>query len=63
MIEGSFYEPELLKTKLPEYYEVESVLETRKVGKKKEYLVKFVGWPKKFNTFVKEEDMYDIPTK
>ena len=39
MIEGSFYEPELLKTKLPEYYEVESVLETRKVGKKKQSFV------------------------
>jgi len=35
-IEGSFYTNELLKTKVPDYYEVEKILETRKVGKKKQ---------------------------
>jgi len=34
-IQGSFYEPELLKTKVPDYYLVEKILETRKKGKKK----------------------------
>ena len=63
VIAGSFYSNELLKTKLPDYYEVEKVISERKVGKKKEYLVKFVGWPKKFNMYLSEDQMYDIPTK
>ena len=49
VIEGSFYEQELLKTKTEDHYEVEKILGKRKVGKKTEYLVKFYGWPKKFN--------------
>jgi integrase-like protein/chromodomain-containing protein len=60
-IEGSFYEQELLKTSVPEHYEVESILETRGVGKKKEYFVKFYGWPKKFNTWLSEDQLMEIP--
>ena len=63
LIEGSFYEQELLKTKVPDYYEVESVLDTRKVGKKKQSFVKFVGWNKTFNMWLNDDDMYDIPKK
>ena len=59
-IEGSFYEQELLKTKVPDYYEVEKVLETRKVGKKKEFLVKWYGWPSKFNMWIDESQISDI---
>jgi hypothetical protein len=62
-IEGSFYTQELLKTKTPDYYEVERIIDTRKVGKKKQYFVKFLGWPKKFSMWLNEDDMYDIPTK
>ena len=61
-IEGSFYENEMLKTQVPTYYEVEKVLKTRKVGKKIESLVKFVGWPSKFNCYIPEEDIYDLKT-
>ena len=54
VIEGSFYEQELLKTKTEDHYEVEKILGKRKVGKKTEYLVKFYGWPKSLiNTFRK----------
>lgn len=59
-IEGSFYSQELLKTTVPEHYEVEKILETRKKGKKKEYLIKFLGWPAKFNMWVGEDQVSDI---
>ncbi len=63
VIEGSFYEQELLKTTVPDYYEIEKIIETRKVGKKKQSFVKFVGWPKKFSMWLNEDDIYDIPKK
>ena len=55
-IEGSFYEQELLKTEVPEYYEVEKVLKTRKVGKTKEHHVKFVGW----SAWIPDNQIYDL---
>ena len=62
-IDGSFYSQELLKTETPEYYEIDKILKTRKVGKKKEMYVSFLGWNKKFNTWITEDQIYDIPTK
>ena len=59
-VEGSFYSEELQKTDVPDHYEVEEILETRKVGKKKEYLIKFLGWPAKFNLWVGEDQISDI---
>ena len=60
VLEGSFYTQELLKTDIPDYYEVEAVLQTRKVGKKKQSLVKFVGWPKKFSEWIDNDQIKDI---
>ena len=54
VLEGSFYEQELLKTETADYYEVEKVLKEGKIGKKKYYLVKFLGWPSKFNMEIPE---------
>ena len=62
-IDGSFYTNELLKTETSDYYEIDKILKTRKVGKKKEYLVSFLGWPAKFNQFVSGDQIYDVPTK
>jgi co-chaperonin GroES (HSP10) len=59
-IEGSFYQNELLKTNTKDYYEVEKILDERKVGNKKEYLVKFHGWDKKFNEWLSEEQIHEI---
>jgi len=59
-IEGSFYEQELIKTKVPDYYEVEEIVKTRKKGKEKEHLVKFYGWPSKFNEWIPDKDISDI---
>ncbi len=59
-IEGSFYAAELLKTKVPDYYEVEKILDTRKVGKKKQSLVKWYGWDKKFSMWIDDDQISDI---
>ena len=60
IIEGSFYEQELQKTKQKEVYLIEKVLKTKKVGNKKQYLVKWLGYPEKFNSWVDEKDMRNI---
>ncbi len=53
LIEGTFYEQELQTViKMDDVYQVEKVLETRKRGGKTEYLVKWLGYPDKFNSWV-----------
>ncbi len=59
-ITGSFYDQELQKTTVPEHYEVEKILETRKVGKKKQHLIKYLGWPSKFNQWIDESQITEI---
>jgi len=62
-IEGSFYEQELLKSAVPDYMEMDKVIQERKKGKKKEYLVSFVGWPKKFNRWLSEDEFEYVEQK
>lgn len=53
-ITGTFYESELVKvteTKNP-VFRIEKIVLTRKRQGKTEYLVKWQGWPSKFNSFV-----------
>ena len=59
-IKGSFYSEELLKTKVPDYFEIDKILKTRTVGKKKEYFVKFVGHNNTFNEWVSEDQVRDL---
>ena len=60
-ITGSFYSEHLQKVELPEFYLVEKVVRTRRTrGGKKEYLVKWRGYPDKFNSWVKESDIKDL---
>ena len=44
-IKGSFYMEEVQKVHKPEEYRIEKVLKTRKVNNRKEYFVKWVGYP------------------
>ena len=59
-IEGSFYTQEMQKTTVPEHYEIEKIIETRKVGKKKQMFVKWLGWPSKFSMWIDESQITDI---
>jgi hypothetical protein len=57
-IEGVFYEPELVKfDKQDNDYEVEKILKTRIRNKKKEYFVKWVGYPNDMNSWIPEENL------
>jgi len=49
----------MIKTTVPDYYEVEKVLKTRKVGNKTESLVKWKGWPDKYNSWIGESQIYN----
>ncbi len=60
-ITGGFYEQELIKTSVPDYREVETVLKTRQKGKSKQYFVKFYGWPDKYNDWVDKNDFVRRP--
>ena len=52
-VKGKFYEFQLQKVyKTDDVYKVETVLKTRKKNGKKEYYVKWFGYPKKFNSWV-----------
>ena len=58
-VKGTFYEPEL---QLVDYsaqgtFEIEMVIKKRRRGKKEEILVKWKGWPKKFNSWILASDL------
>jgi transposase InsO family protein len=59
VLKGSFYLAELQQVpdKPDRVYRIEKVLKTRKVRGRKEYFVKWQGYPKDFNSWVKEVDM------
>ena len=52
VLDGTFYELELQKVSVAvdSVYRVESVLQRRKVGRRTEALVKWFGYPSKFNS-------------
>ena len=54
VLHGTFYEPEQQRVSVPidKLYRVESVLLRRKVGKRSEALVKWYGYPSKFNSWI-----------
>ena len=52
-LDGTFYEQELQRViKSDNLYQIERVVRTRKIGGKKEYFVKWMGYPDKFNSWV-----------
>ena len=54
VLDGTFYKLELQKVSVPadKVYRVESVLQRRKVGRRAEALVKWFGYPSKFNSWI-----------
>ena len=57
LIKGSFYLSELQVVDKPEEYLVEKVLQSKTVGKRKMYLVKWVGYPNEMNSWVTEDQI------
>ena len=60
-VPGSFYREQLVKSEKPDYtnnfFEIETILGSKKVKGKKYYLVKFLYYPSKFNEFIPEENL------
>jgi len=54
-VRGGFYRDELQKVNFNpnQYYDIEKIVETRGKGKNKMYLVKWRGYPKEFNSYIK----------
>ena len=53
IINGSFYKPKLQKIEKPERYQVEWIVKTQTTkGGKKQYLVKWLGYPESSNSWV-----------
>ena len=61
-IDGSYYKQEVQVVDKPEMYRIERIIRTRKVGGVKEYLVKWLGYPDSFNSWVGEDAVERIGT-
>ena len=61
-LEGTFYEQELqnIIKKASDFYRTEKVIKSRLSGKRREYLVKFLGYSNDFNSWVPEDNVKDI---
>ena len=60
-IKGSFYGNELQKVNPNQTtYQIETVLGERKIAGKKQYLVKWKGYPSKFNSYVTANDIRQL---
>ena len=51
-IKGTFYEQELQRVRKPTNFKVERVLKSRGKGRKKEHLVRYLGYPEKFDQWI-----------
>jgi hypothetical protein len=56
-IEGTFYEEELQLVLMPEVFRVEKILRRRKVKGKKQHLIRWAGWPAKYDSWVNDEEL------
>jgi hypothetical protein len=54
---GSYYLPEVLPVDKPEEFRIEEVLKQRRRAGKTEYFVKWLGYPKQFNSWVTEDQV------
>ena len=56
-LEGTFYLHEIQKVFLPEFYRLEKILKSRTKKGKKEYFVKWLGFPQEFSEWVNEKNI------
>ena len=58
-VTGTFYEPELQAMALDpdQPFKVEKVIKSRGRGSMKEHLVKWLNWPTKYNSWIKDSKL------
>ena len=56
-IKGCFYIEELQKTELHDIFLINEILKQKKIHGRKQYLVSWVGYGEKFNSWVDESDL------
>jgi len=57
-LSGVFYEKELQKVdQNNDIYRIEKVIDQKTINKKKYFLIKWLGWPEKFNSWEREENL------
>lgn len=62
-IDSIFYEPELSLVRVDtenHTWQINEILQTSGRGANKKYFVSWMGWPKKFNSWVSAADMQDL---
>lgn len=61
-IKGAFYNNEIQRVRADAstYFQVEKVIKKRKRGRRTEYLVKYLGWPEKFNEWVPQTHLKKV---
>ena len=59
-VKGTFYKQELVEVAKPEFFLINSIIKSKKVGNKKQYLVSWVGYDDSFNSWIGSEDVYDF---
>jgi hypothetical protein len=58
ILEGTFYVEELQKAiKTDDVYKIEPILKKRKMGQRVQYLVKWLGYPESFNSWIFKQDL------
>jgi hypothetical protein len=62
ILQGSFYDKELqlVNKDLSGHWKVEAIIDSRKVGRRTQYLVKWEGYPDSMNQWVDEKDIKQI---
>ena len=58
ILEGSFYAEEIQKViKQDDVYKIQRVLKTRREGRRVQYLVKWLGYPESFSSWILKQDL------
>jgi hypothetical protein len=56
--EGTFYVEELQKViKTDDVYNIEPILKKKKMGQRVQYLVKWLGYPESFSSWILKQDL------
>ena len=58
-IKGIFYRDELTPTKLPEHFQI-TIIRKKTVSGRKKYLVRWLGYPDSFNSWIDEDQMISL---